>query len=103
LADIAHISGLVVAQIGPNPFEFADIVTTTTHKTLRGPRGGMIFFRRGPKTKTEKPKDEKAKKEISTSVEFVTILHRCSLRCMNWKRKSIFLFFQVSKEARIIM
>jgi len=63
LADIAHISGLVVAQIGPNPFEFADIVTTTTHKTLRGPRGGMIFFRRGAKTKTDKPKDEKAKKE----------------------------------------
>lgn len=47
LADMAHISGLVAAGIGANPFEHADIVTTTTHKTLRGPRAGMIFFRKG--------------------------------------------------------
>eukprot|EP00475_Leptophrys_vorax_P012762 TRINITY_DN19131_c0_g1_i2.p1 TRINITY_DN19131_c0_g1~~TRINITY_DN19131_c0_g1_i2.p1 ORF type:complete len:470 (+),score=44.11 TRINITY_DN19131_c0_g1_i2:188-1597(+) len=49
LCDMAHISGLVAAQEAANPFEFADIVTTTTHKSLRGPRAGMIFFRRGPK------------------------------------------------------
>ncbi len=47
LADMAHISGLVAAGIGPSPFDFCDIVTTTTHKTLRGPRSGMIFFRKG--------------------------------------------------------
>merc|ERR1712226_377501 len=47
LADMAHISGLVVGGTVPSPFEFADIVTTTTHKSLRGPRGAMIFFRKG--------------------------------------------------------
>jgi glycine hydroxymethyltransferase len=49
LADMAHISGLVAANVVKSPFEYADVVTTTTHKSLRGPRSGMIFFRRGVK------------------------------------------------------
>lgn len=46
LADMAHISGLVSAGVIPSPFEFSDIVTTTTHKSLRGPRGALIFYRK---------------------------------------------------------
>lgn len=51
---MAHISGLVAGRVIPSPFEYADVVTTTTHKTLRGPRSGMIFFRRGVKSKDAK-------------------------------------------------
>ncbi|XP_053607089.1 serine hydroxymethyltransferase isoform X2 [Plodia interpunctella] len=47
MADMAHVSGLVAAGVIPSPFEYADIVSTTTHKTLRGPRAGVIFFRKG--------------------------------------------------------
>lgn len=43
MVDMAHIAGLVAAGLHPNPVKYADIVTTTTHKTLRGPRGGMIL------------------------------------------------------------
>ncbi|XP_054259896.1 serine hydroxymethyltransferase-like [Macrosteles quadrilineatus] len=47
LSDMAHVSGLVAAGVIPSPFPFSDVVTTTTHKTLRGPRAGLIFYRRG--------------------------------------------------------
>lgn len=58
VVDMAHISGLISAGVIPSPFEYADIITTTTHKSLRGPRGAMIFFRKGvrksdPKTGKE--------------------------------------------------
>lgn len=45
MVDMAHIAGLVAAGMHPNPVEWADVVTTTTHKTLRGPRGGLILCR----------------------------------------------------------
>ena len=56
LADIAHIAGMVAAGIHPSPMEHADFVTTTTHKTLRGPRGGLILTR------------EKYAKEIDSNI-----------------------------------
>jgi len=54
VVDMAHISGLVAAGVIPTPFDYADIVTTTTHKSLRGPRGAMIFFRKGVRKTDEK-------------------------------------------------
>lgn len=46
MADIAHISGLVASKLMANPFDYCDIVTTTTHKSLRGPRSGVIFYKK---------------------------------------------------------
>lgn len=51
---MAHISGLVAAGVTPSPFEYSDIVSSTTHKTLRGPRAGIIFFRKGVRSVNNK-------------------------------------------------
>lgn len=54
MADMAHVAGLVAAGAGPSPFEWCDVVTTTTHKTLRGPRGALIFYRKGVRSVNNK-------------------------------------------------
>ncbi|KAL8685118.1 MAG: hypothetical protein Q9218_007970, partial [Villophora microphyllina] len=59
LSDMAHISGLVAAGVIQSPFPHSDVVTTTTHKSLRGPRGAMIFFRKGVRRT-----DKKGNKEL---------------------------------------
>ncbi|KAL2223196.1 cytosolic putative serine hydroxymethyltransferase [Thermoascus aurantiacus ATCC 26904] len=64
IVDMAHISGLVAAGVIPSPFEHADVVTTTTHKSLRGPRGAMIFYRKGVRSV-----DPKTGKEIMYDLE----------------------------------
>ena len=56
MVDMAHIAGLVATGLHPNPVEYADFVTSTTHKTLRGPRGGLILCK------------EKYKKEIDKTI-----------------------------------
>jgi len=62
VCDMAHISGLVATQECLNPFDYCDVVTSTTHKTLRGPRAGLIFYRRGLKKSSGQSKDEKPEK-----------------------------------------
>ena len=54
LYDMAHVSGMIAAGLLQDPFKFCDIVTTTTHKSLRGPRGAMIFFRKGQRSVDKK-------------------------------------------------
>jgi glycine hydroxymethyltransferase len=71
LSDMSHIIGLVAAGVVPSPFPYSDVVTTSMSKTLRGPRGGMIFFRRGVKginTKTNKKECYALEGPINASV-----------------------------------
>ena len=64
LMDMAHISGLIAAGVNKSHFEYCDIVTTTTHKSLRGPRGAMIFFRKGVRST-----DAKTGKQVLNDLE----------------------------------
>lgn len=54
MSDMAHIAGLVAAGVIPSPFDYSDIVTTTSHKSLRGPRGSLIFYRKGVRSYNKK-------------------------------------------------
>ena len=70
LCDMAHISGLVATGVVNNPFDFCDIVTTTTHKSLRGPRAGMIFAKRRYKIQN------KSKKNNISGNEYIDLLNK---------------------------
>jgi glycine hydroxymethyltransferase len=72
MCDMAHYSGLVAAGELAPPFEFCDVVTTTTHKSLRGPRAGMIFYRRGPKPadRLKKGEPEGSKYDFEDKIDF---------------------------------
>ena len=81
LGDMAHISGLVAAGIVPSPFESCDVVTTTTHKSLRGPRGAMIFYRKGQRGTTKK--GEPIMYDIGPKIDFAVfpgmqVRHMCA-------------------------
>jgi glycine hydroxymethyltransferase len=67
MCDMAHISGLVAAGVAPSPFEYADVVTTTTHKSLRGPRGALIFYRKG--VRSVNAKGEKKLYDIGQKID----------------------------------
>jgi glycine hydroxymethyltransferase len=68
LADIAHIAGLVAAGVHPSPVGHADIITTTTHKTLRGPRAGIILCNGNPSNPL-KPIKNPTKKDLPTLID----------------------------------
>ncbi len=71
LADMSHVAGLVAGGMHPNPVGIADVVTTTTHKTLRGPRGAMILANGNPSTPLKKV--ERSKENIPTLVDRAVI------------------------------
>merc|ERR1711991_673134 len=67
VCDMAHVSGIVAAQECVSPFDYCDIVTSTTHKTLRGPRAGIIFFRKGSRTNA---KGREIKYDLESKINF---------------------------------
>ena len=67
LADMSHVAGLVAGGVHPNPVGIADVVTTTTHKTLRGPRGAIILCNGNPSTPLQKA--ERTKENIPTLID----------------------------------
>ncbi|KAI0023378.1 serine hydroxymethyltransferase [Xylariomycetidae sp. FL0641] len=69
VVDMAHISGLIAAGCIQSPFEYADVVTTTTHKSLRGPRGAMIFFRKGVRS-TDAKTGKETMYELEQAINF---------------------------------
>lgn len=65
-ADMSHVAGLVAAKLIPSPFKHSDVVSTTTHKTLRGPRAGLIFYRKG--VRSVKPDGAKVMYELEDRI-----------------------------------
>ena len=79
MADIAHIAGLVAAGLHPSPFPYADVVTTTTHKTLRGPRGGLIL------SSEEFATEHKLNKSIFPGTQGGPLMHVIAAKAVSFK------------------
>ncbi|CAH8660116.1 unnamed protein product [Dicrocoelium dendriticum] len=74
-ADMAHISGLVACGLHPSPFEYCDVVTTTTHKTLRGPRAALIFYRKLSRSKPIANKKQDAPAANGAATDFERLIN----------------------------
>ena len=79
MVDMAHIAGLVAAGVHPSPFPYADVVTTTTHKTLRGPRGGMIL------ANEEAAKKYNFNKAIFPGIQGGPLMHVIAAKAVSFK------------------
>ncbi|MFQ5598375.1 MAG: serine hydroxymethyltransferase [Nitrospiria bacterium] len=77
MVDMAHIAGLIAAGIHPSPIPYADFVTTTTHKTLRGPRGGMIFCR--------EPFAKQIDKSVFPGIQGGPLMHIIAAKAVSFK------------------
>ncbi|MBF0398242.1 MAG: serine hydroxymethyltransferase, partial [Desulfobacterales bacterium] len=78
MVDMAHIAGLVAAGVHPSPIPYADIVTSTTHKTLRGPRGGLILWE-------NESFSEKLNKEIFPGIQGGPLMHVIAAKAIAFK------------------
>ncbi len=79
MVDMAHIAGLVAAGLHPSPIPYADVVTTTTHKTLRGPRGGMIL------SSAEFAKEHKLNKAVFPGIQGGPLMHVIAAKAVCFK------------------
>jgi glycine hydroxymethyltransferase len=104
--DMAHIAGLIAAGLHPTPFGHADIVTTTTHKTLRGPRGGLVFSREDlpPALKANFPKLEKTTlgaavdKSVFPGVQGGPLMHVIAAKAVALKLAATEEFFEDQRQ-----
>jgi glycine hydroxymethyltransferase len=98
MADIAHIVGLIAAGLHPDPVKIADVVTTTTHKTLRGPRGAIIFCKR--------QYAEKIDKAVFPGTQAGPLMHQIAAKAVCFKEAQSFGFKeyqnQVVKNAAVL-
>jgi glycine hydroxymethyltransferase len=96
--DMAHVAGLVAAGLYPNPLPFADVVTTTTHKTLRGPRGGLILAKSNPEL------EKKFNSAVFPAGQGGPLMHVIAAKAVSFKEASEPAFVeyqtQVVKNAR---
>jgi glycine hydroxymethyltransferase len=90
LADIAHIAGLVIAELHQSPIPYADFVTTTTHKTLRGPRGGMIMCK--------KKYAEKIDRMVFPGIQGGPLMHAIAAKALAFKEAMSYNFMEYQKQ-----
>lgn len=94
LVDIAHIAGLIAAGLYPSPIEVADVVTSTTHKTLRGPRGGLILARSNSELKI----DKKLNSAIFPGIQGGPLMHVIAAKALAFKEALLPEFKQYCKQ-----
>ncbi|MCX8082206.1 MAG: serine hydroxymethyltransferase [bacterium] len=90
LADIAHIAGLIVANLHPSPIHLADFVTSTTHKTLRGPRGGLILCK--------KEYSNKLDSSIIPGIQGGPLMHIIAAKALSFKEAMSPVFFTYQQQ-----
>ncbi|MFI4853233.1 MAG: serine hydroxymethyltransferase [Candidatus Makana argininalis] len=93
LADIAHVSGLIAAGLYPNPINYSHVVTTTTHKTLSGPRGGMILAKNGSKKMYKKLNDA-----VFPCTQGGPLMHVIAAKAIAFKEAMNFKFVKYQKQ-----
>jgi len=90
--DMAHVAGLVAAKVYPNPIPFADVVTTTTHKTLRGPRGGLIL------AKTNAEIEKKLNSAVFPGIQGGPLMHVIAAKAICFKEALQPAFVEYQKQ-----